>query len=249
MALMLLAGAKAAPPESVADTLLYLYEQVGSIGSRRLVHLGPDGHYHELLAREKAQFVPTRNGPYAYTVMDVLSARLHVAGAAREDYYLDFLFGEKGASWGHYHRHTAAFHRRQPMTDLANVSNRCWVQPGRPAITGFVMPPADYGRWVLIRAVGPGLAAFGVEQPLAAPRLALYSGATRQGEYPSLLDEPTQAAGLARAAELAGAFPLPANSANVAALVELRPGAHTLHCWTDEGEGEVLLEAYLLPFR
>lgn len=64
----------------------------------------------------------------------------------------------------------------QSSPHLINVSSRCTVGAGESvAIAGLTLP---MGRKVLIRAIGPGLAAFGVNGVLANPRLEVVRPAT-----------------------------------------------------------------------
>lgn len=69
-----------------------------------------------------------------------------------------------------------------PRATLANVSDRGYVGAGNEAkITGFVV---DGGtpRNVVIRALGPSLAAFGVEGALSNPKLEVYRGTEKVAE-------------------------------------------------------------------
>lgn len=128
---------------------------------------------------------------------------------------------------------------------MANLSTRGLVSPEAALIGGFVIPP-DWSRTVLIRAVGPGLAAFGVAGPLAQPTLRLRDAAGRLVA--------TEAAGsalprtvLADAAANVGAFPLTA-VADVAILLTLPPGAFTAEIAAlGSARGEALLEIYDVP--
>jgi hypothetical protein len=100
-----------------------------------------------------------------------------------------------------------------------------------------------------VRAVGPGLAAFGVTGALRDPKLSI------PNLRPPLNRVDNWAAGgaalaLRRVEALVGAFPLEADSADAAIILpELAPGAYTIHTESAQpGEaGEVLIEVYLLP--
>jgi hypothetical protein len=100
---------------------------------------------------------------------------------------------------------------------------------------------------VLIRAVGPGLKAFGVQTPLASPVLRLYSGQFSIAENTGWN---TAAAGesLKRSAAFVGAFPLSESSADCALILALPAGAYTAQVSSSFGtdSGEVLIEVYLL---
>lgn len=127
---------------------------------------------------------------------------------------------------------------------LTNVSARARISPQTgPLIAGFVVRgPAALT--VLIRAIGPSLAAFGVRDALAAPRLTLVKdGATLQvntawASAPNALE-------IWSAGRATGAFALPAGSADSALLATLPPGGYTaIVSAADEGSGVALVEVY-----
>lgn len=132
--------------------------------------------------------------------------------------------------------------RRAP---LVNVSNRSFVPAGGAAIAGFVVTEAT--NYALIRAVGPGLSAFGVSSPLAAPTLELASS-DRVIASNSGWDDGIGVESLRRSTEFAGAFPLQAGSHDAAIIVPLAPGAYTAKVTGGDASaaGEVLIEVYLL---
>jgi sugar lactone lactonase YvrE len=110
---------------------------------------------------------------------------------------------------------------------LVNLSARAGVTAGSGAlITGFsVEGPA--AKSILLRAVGPGLAAapFDVAGALADPRLTLVNSA---GTALSSSAAWGGGAALAQVFSQVGAFPLAANSADAAAVVALSGGAYTV---------------------
>src|SRR5258708_35909607 len=64
------------------------------------------------------------------------------------------------------------------LNRLVNLSTRTQAGTGTGAlIVGFVVGPGQ-SKQVLIRAVGPGLGAFGVAGTLADPKLDLFQGTT-----------------------------------------------------------------------
>ena len=96
---------------------------------------------------------------------------------------------------------------------------------------------------MLIRGVGPALAAFGLTGVLADPRLQLFSGTTQINEN----DNATEPA-LATAATSVGAFALPAGGRDAAILVTLQPGAYTAQVSGVGGTtGIGLVEVYEVP--
>ncbi|PTY05686.1 hypothetical protein DB347_15070 [Opitutaceae bacterium EW11] len=137
----------------------------------------------------------------------------------------------------------------QPRTVLsgaANVSNRTWVEPGRASITGFIVPEGTR-QFVLVRAVGPGLREYGVDEALATPSLELHSAS--EVVAPLLGFGPKDhGPGVTAVTRLAGAFPLADGSNDRSALFMLEPGAHTVITRGEAAKGEVLTEVYLLPF-
>jgi hypothetical protein len=128
---------------------------------------------------------------------------------------------------------------------LANLSTRGLVSPEAALIGGLVIPP-DWGRTLLIRAVGPGLAAFGVASPLAQPTLRLRNAAGQLVATEAGWSGAARSA-LADAAASVGAFPLTA-AADVALLLTLPPGAYTVEVGAlGASRGEALLEVYDVP--
>jgi len=101
---------------------------------------------------------------------------------------------------------------------------------GEPLILGFVIT-GDSARDVLIRAVGPSLAKFGVSAPAEATRLTLYAGSQRLVSAGWRSDTlPVR-----RASQRVGAFPLldGAQPREGQVLVQLPPGAYTVHIEQD----------------
>ncbi len=110
-------------------------------------------------------------------------------------------------------------------------------------IGGFVVSGATAKR-VLVRAVGPTLAAYGVAQPLADPVLTLYQGqnAIASNDQWAAGDD---AADIVAATGAAGAFALPADSADAVLLITLNPGVYSILVSGKAGAGGVaLVEIY-----
>ncbi len=127
-----------------------------------------------------------------------------------------------------------------------NLSTRAFVGPGdSAAIPGLVVTGAS-ARTYLIRAVGPGLADFGVAGVLARPSLVLLRGTTPVHANDGW--ETTAApALLAQTAQRVGAFALKAGSADAALVVTLEPGAYTALVTSADGgtaSGQCLIEIY-----
>jgi uncharacterized delta-60 repeat protein len=126
-----------------------------------------------------------------------------------------------------------------------NFSCRSTTSPGAGVLTaGFVVEGGNAKR-VLIRAVGPSLASFGVSGVLADPTLTLYSGGTAIA---------TSGPGWSQDAVLGsvfadvGAFGLAAGSGDSAMSLLLAPGAYTAQVASQSGaSGVVLVEVYEVP--
>jgi hypothetical protein len=95
----------------------------------------------------------------------------------------------------------------------------------------------------VLRAVGPGLAAFGVPGTMADPKLVLYSGSNKIGEN----DNWGSDAQISAAATQVGAFGLGAGSKDAVLLVSLPPGAYTAQVSGIGGGGIALVEVYEVP--
>jgi hypothetical protein len=133
--------------------------------------------------------------------------------------------------------------------NVVNLSTRGTVGTGSTPtlVGGFVI--ADQWRRVLIRAVGPSLAPFGVTDAVANPALQLFRG-NLSFYFNSDWGQRPDADELARVAAAAGAFPLPPGSKDAALLVELPPGNYTASVTSESTPatgGTALLEIYILP--
>jgi hypothetical protein len=113
---------------------------------------------------------------------------------------------------------------------LVNLSTRSAAGAGDASlIAGFVIT-GDQPIQVLVRAVGPTLAGFGVTGALARPRLELFRGNGAASVSVGSNDTwgtAANASTIASTAERVGAFALPATSADAAMLVTLERGAYT----------------------
>ncbi len=128
---------------------------------------------------------------------------------------------------------------------LVNASARAQVGTGSGVlIVGFVIG-GETSKTLLIRAVGPSLAALGVTDVLADPILQLYSGSSRLRENDNWnADTAANTAAFARV----GAFTLPLDSKDAALLVTLPPGVYTAHVnGVNSSTGVALVELYEVP--
>ncbi len=127
---------------------------------------------------------------------------------------------------------------------LRNLSMRARVTPGAGlAIPGLVIV-GENARTVLVRAVGSGLAAFGVADPLARPMLVVMAGnqpVAANAGWESSADP----AAIAAAGVRAGAFALQSGRLDAALVTTLPAGAWTIQVsGADGGSGVVLVEIY-----
>ncbi len=121
---------------------------------------------------------------------------------------------------------------------LSNLSTRLTLPVGGVAFPGFYINGTQ-SQTVMIRAVGPGLAALGVGNVVADPVIELYRGSEKIGENDDWSG--TQAVQLA---VQVGAFALTAGSKDAVILATLPPGAYTLQVRGKTGGGEVIVEVY-----
>jgi hypothetical protein len=140
---------------------------------------------------------------------------------------------------------------------LVNISARGSVSPGAGALIGGFVVSGSATKSVLIRGVGPGLAAFGVAGWLADPVLSVYdsngnlvaqnlnwANQTVSGRYQAAVN----ATNIITMNASVGAFALTAGSADTALIANLPPGAYTFQV-TSAGAstGQALGEVYELP--
>lgn len=127
---------------------------------------------------------------------------------------------------------------------LINVSARARVGTGDDfLIAGFVVSGST-SKTVLIRAVGPSLAQFGLGGVLGDPRVALLSGTTLVASN----DNWGAGTALTNAFNQVGAFPLADTSRDSALLVAVQPGAYTVQLSGVNGAtGIALVEIYEVP--
>lgn len=104
---------------------------------------------------------------------------------------------------------------------LANISTRGQVGAGADNIFGgFVI--AGGPKTVLVRAIGPGLAAFGVAGTLADPTLTIFDA-----KNTAVATNDNWNAADAAQFTTVGAFPLPAGSRDAVVVATLQPGSYT----------------------
>jgi hypothetical protein len=120
-----------------------------------------------------------------------------------------------------------------------NISTRATLAAGQTLTPGFVVG-GTVTRRVLIRAIGPGLAGFGVAGAAKSAALAVFNSAGGLiGSNAGWGGE----VGLSTIFAGVGAFALQAGSADAAILIKLPPGNYTARV---TAVGEVLVEVYIV---
>lgn len=129
---------------------------------------------------------------------------------------------------------------------LINASTRAFVGTGNSVlIPGFVIGGTGSLR-LLIRAIGPSLAPFGVTGTLADPTLTLFSGQNAIASNDNW-SSPANAAEIASAAAGVGAFSLANGSRDAALLVTLTPGPYSaVVSGVGDTTGTALVELYVV---
>lgn len=133
---------------------------------------------------------------------------------------------------------------KTPRTDrLVNLSARARIgnsDASKVFISGFIIN-GSAPKQVLLRAVGPGLASYGIEGVLSDPQLQLFN---QSGNVIAQNNDWLMDTVLDEATDRAGAFRLANGSRDSALFVTLEPGAYTMRASSANGEGVALLEIY-----
>lgn len=138
-------------------------------------------------------------------------------------------------------------------TRLANISTRGLTASGADVLIGGFVVTGTGNRQMLIRVVGPTLAAgpFNVPGTLSNPRLEVYSGTNpvpilTNDDWGNQSGGATAVTAIQQAAARVSAFALPGNSADAAVLANLAPGSYTVQARGPNANaaGLVLIEVY-----
>ena len=129
---------------------------------------------------------------------------------------------------------------------IVNISTLARLNSANDTITSGFVISGTAPRSVLVRAVGPTLAAFGVGDALGSVKLAVYQGGTLIATNAGWAGTTDGAAPLTAAFDRAGAFRLVnENSSDAALMLSLAPGAYTVQVKSGDGQiGAALLEVY-----
>ncbi|MCX6953560.1 MAG: YDG domain-containing protein, partial [Verrucomicrobia bacterium] len=133
---------------------------------------------------------------------------------------------------------------------LVNISTRGEAGIGENVLIGGFIVTGNAPKKVLVRGIGPGLAAFGVDGTLADPRLRVYRDKELVGENDNWSAGTAEAtAAVAQAARDTGAFALTAASKDASVILTLAPGAYTAQVGSADGTsvGVALVEIYEIP--
>jgi len=127
---------------------------------------------------------------------------------------------------------------------LVNLSCRQQVITNGMLTAGFVISGST-SKTVLIRASGPTLSAYGVQNVMPDPQLNVFSGSTMIASNAGWMGDTT----LATAMNAVGAFPFSSATSNDSAvLITLAPGSYTAQATSTTGTaGTTLIEVYEVP--
>ncbi|HWA08287.1 MAG TPA: hypothetical protein VG838_02355 [Opitutaceae bacterium] len=131
-----------------------------------------------------------------------------------------FQFGAAGDNW------------------ISNLSTRGYVGASDQVLIAGLIVSGTTPKQIVLRGVGPSLGQYGIQQPLADPKIQLYSGSTVIGENDNWQSD-------SRANDLKALGLSPTNANEAALLVTLNPGAYTvILSGVNNTTGVGLVEAY-----
>jgi hypothetical protein len=152
--------------------------------------------------------------------------------------------GSVGSGMAEIYDGTSGFTPSTPR--LINISARAASSATTLLTAGFVIS-GSAAKTVLIRAVGPTLADFGVTGALADPHVTLLRGGTLVAANDNWYEAPN-ALQIASAGEAVGAFALGAMSRDAAILMSLPPGNYSAQVsGVGAAAGDALVEVYEVP--
>jgi hypothetical protein len=119
-------------------------------------------------------------------------------------------------------------------------------------VSGFAVEAGTQPKKLILRAIGPSLAMFGVTSPVRAPVLRIFDSKgqpyTNGYVYPAVVGGPTYESDLAESLARTGAFPIPAGTRDAVLMMPFLPGSYTAQVTSGDGTaGTVLLEIYEVP--
>lgn len=220
-----------------------------------------DGTYEPLLVHRKhlttdgGYSTPPPGGTYLYTVTGLTTARI-TRGTGDSATTEDFLFSTSEGGTvlgvnpeGSDEKMTFNIRPFGPSESMIATSMRARISNGSSAIVGVAVGGKRV-RHAIVRAIGPGLARFGITSGLPDPFLAVYPHTGFTSAYGASWGQYTVSQeSLGRLMTMVGMYPLVAESKDAVVLVRMLPGVHMIHCSSlgGAGAGEVVVECYLLP--
>jgi len=132
---------------------------------------------------------------------------------------------------------------------MSNISMLARVTGGDDTLTSGFVISGQTPRQVLVRAVGPSLAGFGLPDPLGLPQLTVFKGSRVIGSNEGWGKDEDTIKVLTEAFDRAGAFRLQDGASRDAAIIlTLQPGPYTMQVKSaDRKAGAALLEVYEIP--
>jgi hypothetical protein len=217
----------------LADPLLTLFGTTGAIASNDDWQTNSDGPTIASTATRVGAF-PLTSGGKDSALLAIFDNGAHTTSMVRPN-------GTTGVALTEIYDTDATSTAR-----LINVSARMNVTTGEGAlIAGFVIA-GNTPKQVLIRGVGPSLAAFAVSGVLADPQISVFAGATAIASNDNWEVNTTgTSAQISAASTQVGAFPLAAGSKDAVLLLTLQPGLYSVQV-TGVGNttGIALVEVY-----
>lgn len=141
-----------------------------------------------------------------------------------------------------------------PTDRLLNLSTRTTISGGadQGLVSGFVVEAGAQPKKLILRAIGPSLAMFGVTTGVRAPILRIFDSRgqpyTNGYVYPAVIGGPTYESDLAESLARTGAFPIPSGTRDAVLMMPFVPGSYTAQVTSGDGTaGAVLLEIYEVP--
>lgn len=186
------------------------------------------------------------------TALAATSATLEIASvtAADSGRYSAIVKDAAGNSWPYQ---VVTIRVETPRRQrLLNLSTRGTINASNPILIGGFVVDGSPGKLaetktVLIRAVGPTLAKFGVSQPLADPKIQLFRADGTAVDLSSAATTPGST-NIVLAEAASGAYGLLLSGKDAVILVDLPAGAYGAHVSSiSGGSGDVLVEVYEVP--
>lgn len=140
-----------------------------------------------------------------------------------------------------------------PRTSLPNISTRAFAGPGEQTLIGGFIVGGTGTSTLLIRAVGPSLAKYGITGFLKQPKITIYTSDgkpyTNDFVFTQVVGAPSNKAELIQQVSAkVGAFPLIPGASDAVDVRPFPPGAYTVHVTSGDGStGVVLLEITQSP--